>query len=769
MVWRGMIPRIFMAVLLTSILPAAEPNFAAAESLGKRTEGKVFGDRVDVHFPTEGTQAWYKVNGRNGDEFFSLDLTSGATKAVSKETVPQWKPRTAEPVKAGRSRNGGASTQLAFKNETPGVIKLFWLDAQGKAVPYGEVEPGKVSSMGTYAGHVWQVRDTADKPLGNYQAQTDSSIANIGPEPAKPEPKQNTKRPAKPSLPAPWKIDFRNNNVVAIPNGGGGEIKLTSDGTAQNLYTGPVVWNTSGTQVALFRVEPVKDREVHYIESAPKDQLQPKHSTQPYAKPGDPIEHRRVCLFDVATQKQIPVSDALFPTPWSLDRLEASADGKSFRVLYNQRGHQILRFLSIDGPTGAVRVLAEEAPKTFVDYTNKVWHQFLPEETELLWMSERDGYNHLYRIETATGKVLTQVTKGPWMVRKVDRVDVEAKQIWFTAMGIHPGQDPYYKHCCRVNFDGTGLTILTASDGSHQWEFSPDGNFLVDRWSRMDQPTVTELRSAADGKLIAKLAEGNLTALTATGWQLTERFSAKGRDGKTDIYGIICRPTNFDPSKHYPIVEKIYAGPQDFFVPKDFRLMTRDRELCELGFILVQIDGMGTNWRGKAFHDVCFKNLADSGFPDRIAWMKAAAAKHPEMDLSRVGIYGGSAGGQNALRALIDHGDFYKAAAADCGCHDNRMDKIWWNEQWMSWPIGKEYEDCSNVVQAHKLQGHLFLTWGELDHNVDPSSSMQVVNALVKANKDFEMFVVPGADHGVGESPYLHRKRMAFFHRWLQP
>jgi len=311
--------------------------------------------------------------------------------------------------------------------------------------------------------------------------------------------------------------------------------------------------------------------------------------------------------------------------------------------------------------------------------------------------------------------------------------------------------------------------ILTTSDGTHQWEFSPDGKFLVDRWSRMDQPTVTELRSAADGKLIAKLAEGNLTALTSTGWRLTERFSAKGRDGKTDIYGIICRPTTFDPNKRYPVVEKIYAGPQDFFVPKDFQLMTWDRELCELGFILVQIDGMGTNWRGKAFHDVCFKNLADSGFEDRIAWMKAAATKHPEMDLTRVGIYGGSAGGQNALRALIDHGDFYKAAAADCGCHDNRMDKIWWNEQWMSWPIGKEYEECSNVVQAHKLRGHLFLTWGELDHNVDPSSSMQVVNALVQANKDFEMFVVPGAGHGVAESPYLHRKRMAFFHRWLQP
>ncbi|MCC6880629.1 MAG: S9 family peptidase, partial [Verrucomicrobiales bacterium] len=199
----------------------------------------------------------------------------------------------------------------------------------------------------------------------------------------------------------------------------------------------------------------------------------------------------------------------------------------------------------------------------------------------------------------------------------------------------------------------------------------------------------------------------------------------------------------------------------------NFRLLTHDREIGEMGFILVQIDGMGTNWRGKAFHDVCWKNLGDSGFPDRIAWMRAAAQQHPEMDLSRVGIYGGSAGGQSALRALIDHGDFYRAAVADCGCHDNRMDKIWWNEQWMGWPVDKAYEDSSNVVQAHRMQGHLLLTWGELDSNVDPSSSMQVVNALIQKDKDFDMLIVPGAGHGIGESPYLHRRRMAFFQRWL--
>ena len=202
-------------------------------------------------------------------------------------------------------------------------------------------------------------------------------------------------------------------------------------------------------------------------------------------------------------------------------------------------------------------------------------------------------------------------------------------------------------------------------------------------------------------------------------------------------------------------------------MPKEWSIGARQRTLAELGFIVVQIDGMGTNWRSRAFHDVAWKNLRDSGFPDRIAWMRAAAAQHPEMDLTRVGIFGGSAGGQSAMAALLYHGDFYKAAVADCGCHDNRMDKIWWNEAWMGWPVGPEYAENSNVTNAHKLTGKLLLTVGELDHNVDPSSTMQVVNALIKADKDFEMLIVPGSDHGAGESPYMVRRRMEFFIRNL--
>jgi dipeptidyl aminopeptidase/acylaminoacyl peptidase len=256
-----------------------------------------------------------------------------------------------------------------------------------------------------------------------------------------------------------------------------------------------------------------------------------------------------------------------------------------------------------------------------------------------------------------------------------------------------------------------------------------------------------------------------LSGLQAAGWNAPEVFVSKGRDGKSDIWGLIYRPANFDPEKHYPVVEDIYAGPQGSFVPKSFT--TRAQSLTDLGFVVVQIDGMGTNNRSKAFHDVIWKNLKDAGFADRILWHKAVAAKYPWYDISRVGIFGTSAGAQSALGALLFHPEFYKAAVANSGSHDNRMDKIWWNEQWMGWPVGPEYAASSNVDNAHLLQGRLMLVAGEMDTNVDPSSTMQVVNALIKAQKDFEFLYVPGGGHGAG-GDYGRRRLLEFFVRTLQ-
>jgi dipeptidyl-peptidase-4 len=527
-----------------------------------------------------------------------------------------------------------------------------------------------------------------------------------------------------------------------------------------------VFWSPDSKKLVAMRTLKGQEHKVYLIESSPRDQLQPKLHTLDYLKPGDRISIAKPHLFDVDTRKEIPVKDDLFANPWSIEDVRWSPDSRRFTFLYNQRGHQVLRLVAVDAESGTARTIIDEQSKTFIDYNSKLFIHFLDSTKEIIWMSERDGWNHLYLYDAESGEVKTQITKGSWVVRTIDRIDDKARQIWFRASGVHPSQDPYYLHYCRINFDGSGLVWLTDGDGTHTIDYSPDRRFLIDTYSRVDMAPVIELRSAGDGHRICELERADISALRKTGWKTPERFVTKGRDDKTDIYGVIFRPTNLDVNKKYPIIEQIYAGPQGAFVPKGFRPFFYPQQLAELGFVVVQIDGMGTNYRSKAFHDVCCKNLGDAGLPDRILWIKAAAEKYRYLDLSRVGIYGGSAGGQNALRAVLAYPDFYKAASANCGCHDNRMDKIWWNELWMGWPVGPHYAEQSNVTNAHKLQGKLLLTVGELDRNVDPASTMQVVNALIKAGKDFELVVVPGVGHGT-PGGYARRREQDFFVRHL--
>ena len=567
-----------------------------------------------------------------------------------------------------------------------------------------------------------------------------------------------------------WVASVQDFNVVLRSADGKQESPLSTDGKADDRY-GRLFWSPDSKRLVAMKTKGGGDRKVTLVESSPRDQLQPKTSTYDYLKPGDPIPLTKPHLFDIATKKAVPVSDSLFPNPWSISDEHWTPDGKRFLFSYNQRGHTVMRVLAIDAATGKVTPVVNEECKTFFDYSGKQYLRYLDTADELIWMSERDGWNHLYRIDTKIGVVKNAITKGPWVVRRVIDADDRKKELLLEVLGIHPTQDPYHSHFARVKFDGTGFTILTDGDGTHTPpRFSPDGTHFVVSYSRVDLAPVTELRRAADGKKVLELERTDVAALEKAGWKPPERFVAKARDGKTDIHGIIHRPTNFDPKKTYPVIEAIYAGPHGFHVPKSFRPIHGPQALAELGFILVQIDGLGTNWRSKAFHDVCWKNLGDSGFPDRIKWIKAAASKYPQMDLRKgVGIYGGSAGGQSSTRAVFAHPDFYTVAVSDCGCHDNRMDKIWWNELWMSWPVGKYYDEQSNTHPATVKQftGKLMLTVGELDRNVDPSSTLQVVDALIKANKDFELIVFPGGGHGAGGSPYGARRRADFFVRHL--
>ena len=552
---------------------------------------------------------------------------------------------------------------------------------------------------------------------------------------------------------------IQNFNVFIKPKGDAPAYPISFDGTENNAYTfDTLAWSPNSTKLVAYHVRPGFDRLVTYIESSPADQIQPKTTTVHYAKPGDPVDIASPVLFDVSTRQAIQIDNRLFPNPFDLTEPVWWKDSRGFTFEYNQRGHQAYTVIEVNAQTGTARPLIAETAKTFFYYSDlgpglsagRRYRHDVDDGKEIIWASERDGWEHLYLYDGATGKVKNQITKGDWLVRNVDYVDDKNRQIWFEAGGSIPGQDPYFTQYYRINFDGTGLTRLTDADGMHTVNFSHDRKFYVDSWQRVDLAPVAQLRRTSDQKVVLDIGKGDTTALLAAGFRFPEVFVAKGRDGKTNIWGTITRPLHFDPQKKYPVIENIYAGPQGSFVPKTFSPIAPDQALAELGFIVVHIDGMGTSNRSKAFQDVAFKDLADAGFPDRILWHKAVAAKYPYYDISRVGIFGTSAGGQSALGALLFHPYFYKVSVSNSGCHDNRMDKMWWNEQWMSWPVGPQYAASSNVDNAYRLRGKVLLIIGEMDTNVDPASSLQVVNAFVKAHKHFDMLYIPGQNHGVG-------------------
>lgn len=703
---------------------------------------------------------------------------------------------TAQPA---NSSTGDAETEITFVNRTGRELKLFWVRPGGEREDRGTIALGSTTSRNTYSGHSWMVGTGKSNPVACFVATADPGTAIItdpmvfGGGPGK---ESHNKEDADPGLKprslspdGKSEVVLRGDNLFLREIATGHLVKLTSEGTPADSYavndeasrsveldqeckgdgrgSPEVYWAPDSRHFIAMRHTQGTRRRVTLVQSSPDSRLQPITENLPYLKPGDEVPRSVPHLFDAVKKAEIPVDNALFSNPWNLGEFRWSPDSREFTFLYNQRGHQVLRILGVNADTGGVRTIIGEKSPTFICYSSKYYAGYLDGTREIVWMSERDGWNHLYLYDAATGLVKNQITKGDWAVRGVDRVDAGKRQVWFRASGVNPGEDPYNIHYYRINLDGTGLTEITSGEGDHTAAFSPIGGYLVDTRSTVDHPPVIELRRTSDGGSVLELEKGDVSALKERGWKSPEPFMAKGRDGKTDIYGIIYTPKDFDPARKYPVIEDIYAGPQDSFVPKTFAVHRRQQDLADHGFVVVQMDGMGTSNRSKAFHDVCWKNLADAGFPDRIAWIKAAAATRPWMDLGRVGIYGTSAGGQSALRGLLDHGDFYRVGVADCGCHDNRMDKIWWNEQWLGWPVDESYVRGSNVVDARKLNGKLLIMVGELDRNVDPASTMQVVNALVRADKDFEFLMMPNTGHGVLATPYGKRRLVDFFTRNL--
>ncbi len=673
-----------------------------------------------------------------------------------------------EPKKLWSKSSGNRTpVTITFKNTFNRSVRIFWVTFDGKLKPYGDVPAGESRAISTYDGHQWVLDFSTNKLAGIFSTYEWDCTATLNPKSQQCAMKGfrgMTAQANKHKTQLAAKLFIKNHNVWLRSENE--EYQLTTDGNEADVFLNNFHYSPNKKYAVGFQETQIKERQIPLLTSTPDDQVQPTMRWINYAKPGDSVPQRRPRLFHLGKKQAVPCDDHAFLDSWSVRFLRWSPDSSRAYVLFNKRGHQQLTLRSIDPETGHLQDIVHETSKTFIDYSQKTMIRWIDSANEVMWASERDGWNHLYRYDALTGQQMCQITQGEWVVRSIEHVDERRGVIWFAAMGIHPDQDPYHVHLARVNFDGTELRILTDGNGTHRWEFNADRSLFIDRWSRVDLPEIVQLRESEKGSVVAELFSQDISVLRQQKFIPPIRFASPGRDGKTMIYGTLILPSNFDPEKSYPLVEHIYAGPQDFHVPKQFGIQVSDRRLAELGFIIARIDGMGTNWRSKKFHDVCWKNLSDAGLPDRIAWLKAAAERYSWIDLSRIGIYGGSAGGQNALAAVLHHGQFYKAAASDCGCHDNRMDKIWWNEAWMG-KLGPHYKQNSNVTHASKLQGDLLLTVGEVDTNVDPASTLQVVDALIQAKKDFVFMLVPNGEHGVGESDYLFRRRQDFFVRSL--
>ncbi len=752
-------------------------DYQRSADLSSRFAGKVFRDSVRPNWLPNGS-LWYSVRtGPDRTEWVLVTRTGSVQRFPTRSDLEKAAGGSLNPVELPFTTNprpseAGERVSFTFVNQTDKDILLFWVNGSER-VAYGSVPMRGERTMSTYSGHAWELRQGSSS-LGYVTAPAgDARFEYRGQAAERPAPARDPRR----SPDGRYTAELDSHNVLIRDASSGTVIVRTVNGSNDDSYRGTRwFWSPDSRKLVVFRTVPSEGRRIPLVESSPRDQLQPKLQWIGYLKPGDRIAQSRPVMLDVRGGKSVEIDNALFSDPWSLpgfgdggfaNGVTWTKDSDAFFFAYNQRGHQLMRVIRVDAANGSAQSLFEDKVDTFIHYSKKYWARYLPQSNQILWMSERSGWNHLHLHDALTGGEKSMVTSGDWVVDSVESFNDAKGELLIRVLGAAPGQDPYHAHYFRVGLDGKRVQ-LTYGDGTHRLEFSPDGEVYVDTFSRVDLPSVTELRRTSDGGLITQLEAGDASALIEAGWQMPERFAAPGRDGKTMIYGVVYRPTNFDPAKKYAVIEQIYAGPHGFHVPKAWSSGVRGpQRMAELGFIVVQIDGMGTDGRGKAFHDVAFQNLKDAGFPDRIKWMQALAAKYPQVDVSRVGIYGGSAGGQNAMAALLWHGDFYKAAAADCGCHDNRMDKVWWNEQWMSYPVGKAYEENSNVVNAHLLRGKLLLTVGELDTNVDPASTMQVADALIRANKDFELIVFPGGGHGAGDSPYGQRRRMDFFIRAL--
>ncbi|MFM9905121.1 MAG: DPP IV N-terminal domain-containing protein [Pyrinomonadaceae bacterium] len=569
----------------------------------------------------------------------------------------------------------------------------------------------------------------------------------------------------------------------------GKETQLTTDGVKDYGYATDnagwkhsdraiLVWSPDSKKIATFQQD---ERTVSDSYLITTNVGAPKLSQWKSALPGDPnIATIRRVIIEVDTPKVVSLKMAADPhrstqcddisCDGGWDDVYWSADTKTLAFVSTSRDHKKENLRVADAATGVVRDVYEEiSPTQFESGQGTTSWRYLPASNEFIWFSESDGWGHLYLYDVTTGKLKNRITSGEYAVWNISNVDEANRVIYFTAGGREKGNDPYFGHTYSVGFDGKNLKLLTPEMAHHDITWSPDKKYFVDNFSTPNTPTVSVLRDAT-GKLVADLEKADVSRLAATGWKPPTPIVVKARDGVTDLYGLIYTPTKVDPAKKYPIIDYIYPGPQGGSVgPRSFNASRGDNQaLAELGFVVVQIDGMCNPLRSKKFHDSCYGNMADNTLEDQIGGIKQLAAKYPYIDIDRVGIWGHSGGGFATAAAMFRFPDFFKVGISESGNHDNRNYEDDWGERYIGLLAGDNYEKQANQTYAKNLKGHLLLAHGTMDDNVPPGNTLLVVDALIKANKDFDLLLIPNARHGYGgASFYMMRRRWDYFVRHL--
>jgi dipeptidyl aminopeptidase/acylaminoacyl peptidase len=602
-----------------------------------------------------------------------------------------------------------------------------------------------------------------------------------------------------------WEAFVLEHNLYLRPKGGGDSIQVTEDGEEFHAYgvsyprpnqvreESPqrpnVHWSPDSRRLAVARQNERNVEHHHYLSMTPQ---RPVHYSYPYALPGDsiiPFPGIHIITLDVPEGEGLPSAVSNVAVTFPERPLQSSfngsvpdslwaEDGSKLYVSSTDRGYKDMYLTEVDASTGEYSLLAQNSQKTYVEMAHgsrldpASWYVF--GNGDVLWWSQRDGWAHLYLLGP-DGEVKRQLTSGPWMVERVLHVDENRGQIFFIARGQDPNRFVYEAYLYRVNVDGSGMTLVTPEDGHHAITWSPDGSVFVDQYSKVGEAPVTVLRSGRDGRVLLGLEEANIHRLVdELDFEPAEVFTVKARDGTTDLYGLIYFPPNLDPEGSYPIITHIYPGPQVGSVGRSwgFRGGGDDFALAQLGFVVIQLDHMGTPWRSKAFHDNYYGDFNDNGLPDHVAAIRQLAARYPFIDLGRVGIYGHSGGGFATADAMFRFPDFFHVGVSGAGNHDNRSYNIYWAEKYQGEMVKDtlkgtdNFEEEANKSHAANLKGKLLLMHGDMDDNVHPAMTIQVVDELIKANKDFDLIIAPNRAHGLNE-PYFVRRRWDFFVRHL--